>query len=89
MIYVHLFVARLEIFIAKGIPSESFYPPPTALRTLSQEARIDLLKLIPELDVEGALEEVGQTEVVYGKTARPFAKPEDIPTKLNMITCAA
>ena len=75
--YVHLLFKRHEIVFSEGIPSESFYPGPNALKSMSPAARADLLQHIPCLDVPDAFECRETTEVIYGPTARPFAKAHE------------
>lgn len=84
--YVHLFFARHEIVFAEGIPSESFYPGPNALRMMSPTARIELMRHIPKLDTLEALTDAKTVEAVYGKTVRPFALIGDV--KENVRTAA-
>lgn len=86
--YVHLFFARHEIVFAEGIPSESFYPGPTALRMLSPAARLDLLKRAPMLNLDGVAGDMEHAQTIYGKTVRPFAKPKDIRAIGKIATCA-
>ena len=85
--YVHLFFARHELVFAEGIPSESFYPGPTALRMLSPASRLDLLKRMPRLNLDGALEDVRETQAAYGETVRPFAKPRNIGAIAGAASC--
>ena len=47
--YVHLMFETHQVVFAQGAPSESFYPGPQALRSLSTPARHELLTLFPTL----------------------------------------
>ncbi|MEP2985968.1 MAG: Hint domain-containing protein [Sulfitobacter sp.] len=76
--YVHLFFAQHEIVFAEGIPSESFYPGPEALKMMAPAERSAFLAFMPALDTPEALHTVEVTEATYGKPARPFAKPSEI-----------
>ncbi len=73
--YVHLLFERHQIVISEGVPSESFYPGPSALRTMAPEARRAVLRLLPGLDRPEATTGFAVVRAVYGPTARPFAPP--------------
>lgn len=47
--YSHLLFDKHEIIFAEGCPTESFYPGPEALKSLSDDARQKLWALFPEL----------------------------------------
>jgi len=47
--YLHLVFDRHEVLLAEGAPSESFYPGPLAVETLSPAARSAVADLFPEL----------------------------------------
>lgn len=81
--YVHLFFARHEIVFAEGIPSESFYPGPEALKMMSPNERAKLLRIAPALDTPAALRDARETENKYGKPARAFAKLDAVRTVLR------
>ncbi|WP_394177425.1 Hint domain-containing protein [Yoonia maritima] len=48
--YFHMLFDQHEVVIANGAPSESLYTGPEALRSVSQEARDEILTLFPELE---------------------------------------
>jgi hypothetical protein len=47
--YVHLMFDRHEIVISEGVPSESLYPGPCAMDSLTAPARREIMKIFPEL----------------------------------------
>lgn len=47
--YFHLVFKTHEVVFAEGAPSESFYPGPEALKTLSPAAKREIVTLFPEL----------------------------------------
>ncbi|WP_341366291.1 Hint domain-containing protein [Yoonia sp. BS5-3] len=47
--YIHLMFAQHEIIFAEGAPSESLYPGPEALKSLTNAARTELKTLFPQL----------------------------------------
>jgi hypothetical protein len=47
--YVHILFDRHEIVFAEGVPTESLYTGPEALRALSEDARAEILTMFPEL----------------------------------------
>jgi Ca2+-binding RTX toxin-like protein len=89
--YVHLLFATHQIVFAEGIPSESFYPGPNALRMMDPAARADLFRLLPGLDRPEAFVDRAVAEAAYGPTARPFAAPGDIAAlhDSHQASCAA
>ena len=47
--YYHLLFDRHEIIYAEGAPTESLFTGPEALKSLSQEAREEILTIFPEI----------------------------------------
>lgn len=47
IIYYHLVLDRHEIILAEGAPTESFYPGPQALSSLSRDQREEFIALFP------------------------------------------
>lgn len=47
--YHHLVFDRHEVVFANGVPSESFFPGPEAMKTIPEAARREVLELFPEL----------------------------------------
>lgn len=47
--YFHLLFDRHEVILAEGTPSESLFTGPEALKSVSKEARAEILTLFPEL----------------------------------------
>jgi hypothetical protein len=47
--YFHILFDRHEVIFAEGTPSESLYTGPETLKTLSHEAREEILTIFPEL----------------------------------------
>ena len=65
--YVHLMTPRHEVIFAEGVATETFFPGPQALQSLSAEDRRELLHLFPELRVQG-----------YGALARADLARKDL-----------
>lgn len=61
--YVHLMLARHQIVLAEGLPTESFYPGPTALGMMNTVHRQQIKQLFPALRQD--------PRQGYGPTARP------------------
>ncbi|WP_139210042.1 Hint domain-containing protein [Palleronia pelagia] len=70
--YFHLMLAKHQILFAEGVPSESFYPGPTAVKMMSPRARDSLFETFPELQHAKTKTEVAE---IYGKPAYPYSKP--------------
>ena len=51
--YVHLMTPRHEVIFAEGVATETFFPGPQALQSLSAEDRLELAHLFPELGSRG------------------------------------
>lgn len=47
--YVHLMTERHEAIFAEGVPTETFWPGPQAIKSLNTEERAELLALFPGL----------------------------------------
>lgn len=71
VIYVHFIFDRHEIVYANGAESESLYTGPEALKTLSPQAREEILALFPEL-AEDALPEPARV-LASGRLGRKLA----------------
>ena len=71
VVYVHFIFDRHEIVYANGAESESLYTGPEALKTLSLQAREEILALFPEL-VEDALPEPARV-LASGRLGRKLA----------------
>ena len=54
-IYIHLVMEQHEILLANGAPTESFFPGPQAVKSLSGSARCALMELFPAL--KGGIEQ--------------------------------
>ena len=77
--YVHIMTARHEIVFAEGVPTETFWPGPQALRSLSTQARDDLFANFPELGQTPAAEiERDWVRSVYGPLARIDVSRKDL-----------
>lgn len=82
--YVHLFFARHQIVFAEGIPSESFYPGPEALKMMSPSALSNFLTFFPSLNTPEALRDKKVTEAQYGEPARAFAKLSKVKSERHL-----
>lgn len=83
--YCHLMFEQHEVIFSNGLPSESFFPGPEAIKTLDAHAYRELIGLFPALSRSSDRAEVLRS---YGRTARVFlrrnARPDhvDIPLLL-------
>lgn len=69
--YVHLMFDRHQVISSDGIPSESFYPGPQALRMLGPAALLSLRRAAPWLFA-------GIPLCTYGPRARPVLPRKDV-----------
>ncbi len=70
--YVHVLCDRHEIVFTEGIPTETLYPGPVALRSLGHAGLIELVTLIPDL-IGGVGRRVA-VETDYGPPSRPYRR---------------
>lgn len=79
--YSHLMFDAHQIVFAENAPSESFYPGPMALSTLSNPALHELQSLFPE--VINPLAPKSWTAKTYGDTARAFLLRKNVQTHFS------
>lgn len=72
--YIHLLFDEHQVIFADGIPSESFYPCPNGLMSLTPENRAEVFAIMPAL---------ADHPLRYGPCARPL-----LPPKLKQILAA-
>lgn len=51
--YRHILLDHHDVVLAEGAPAESLWPGPQAMRTMSADARREILTLLPELEFSG------------------------------------
>ena len=74
--YIHLMFDAHQVIFAENVASESFYPGPMALKTMTAQDRFDFASVLPALGL-GTVER--ETVVkVFGDTARTFIKRKDV-----------
>ncbi|MHA6327075.1 Hint domain-containing protein [Roseivivax sp. CAU 1753] len=78
--YIHLMFEAHQIIFAEGIPSESFFPGPMALKTMSPDARQGLEERFPALR---GIKTVEDAEMRYCPLVRPFAKKKCVKALLD------
>ncbi|MDU8913534.1 Hint domain-containing protein, partial [Aestuariicoccus sp. MJ-SS9] len=78
--YIHIMFEAHQIIFAEGVPSESFYPGPMAMKMMAKDARRELETLFPQLGKIGSLEDAAKS---YGATARPFMKRKALGRRLE------
>lgn len=78
--YVHLMFDDHQIIFAEGVPSESFYPGPMAMKMMGTAPRLELLHLFPEL--RGISAQI-PPEVAYGPLARRFVRRRELLHRLK------
>lgn len=73
--YHHLLLPRHAVILANGAPGESLYPGHFALNSMGRGAKSELFELFPRL---ASLLTDPNAHKIYGPTALPFAKVEDL-----------
>lgn len=63
VVYVHLLLPFHSVVFSEGVPTESFYPGPTALEMMTDKQRCEILACCPALEQDPLLG--------YGPLARP------------------
>lgn len=77
--YVHVLLPRHDIIFSNGLATESFYPGPRSVSTLSSSAILSLIAQLPSLAVEGVAK-------CYGEPALPYARFRDLPKKISLVS---
>ena len=75
--YYHVMLDHHEVIMAHGVPTESFYPGPTAIRMLTPAQRASLYAVVPALKDD--------PENGYGPTARKKITRREAETLVNAI----
>ena len=52
--YFHILFESHQTIFSEGLPTESFYPGDVAMKSLSEESRVEVLELFPELSEDVA-----------------------------------
>lgn len=76
--YIHLVMERHEVLMSNGMPSESFFPGPQALKSLSGSEYRDLVALFP-----GLAEGVADADMALARTALTVQRARQ---KLDVLT---
>lgn len=84
--YWHLFFDSHQIVFSNGLPSESFFPGPCALKSLAPEARTGLGRLLPGL---AAIHDLDAARCIYGGTTRPYSRNPTLPDHIRAFTAVA
>lgn len=80
--YYHLFFEAHQIVISNGVPSESLYPGPIALRSLAPPTRREFTRLVPGLS---RIEDEKNIRQHYGPSVRPYLKSNLLPDHLHKL----
>lgn len=76
VVYFHILFDQHELVFAEGALSEAYFPGPSAIGSLDQDAREELLFLFPELhDIWTSAK---PTHAVLGHPARSYHEPDAI-----------
>ncbi|SIS64678.1 Ca2+-binding protein, RTX toxin-related [Roseivivax lentus] len=78
--YIHLMFDAHQIIFAEGVPSESFFPGPMALKMMSAADRQGLEARFPALSGIASVEDA---EARYGAPARPSARKKQVRALLT------
>lgn len=84
--YVHLMTEQHEVVFAEGIATETFWPGPEAIRSLSAEDMREMFGLFPELATVYSLSGDhgrGAVNRIYGALARRSLKRRDLKPVLT------
>ncbi|MEP4197732.1 MAG: Hint domain-containing protein [Aliishimia sp.] len=82
--YIHLMFDAHQIIFAQGCPSESFYPGPMSLRTLSCAAQKELFAIFPDIQTD-----LRSPTASYGDTARAFVSKHSVSRILKRTSMGA
>ncbi len=78
--YCHLLFEQHQVIFSNGIPTESFFPGPQALKALDHDPHTELMRLFPMLigvtDKKAAVQ-------TYGEEARTFLRRAHLPEDLR------
>ncbi|KEJ97761.1 Ca2+-binding protein, RTX toxin-related [Pseudosulfitobacter pseudonitzschiae] len=80
--YCHLMFEQHEVIFSNGLPSESFFPGPEAIKTLDNAAYNELIGLFPALSRGCDRARVLRS---YGKTARVFLRRNTRPARVDSL----
>ncbi len=76
IVYFHILFDQHELVFAEGALSEAYFPGPSAIGSLDQDARDELLFLFPEHhDIWTSAK---PTHAVFGRPARSYYEPDAI-----------
>jgi hypothetical protein len=75
--YVHILFEEHQIVFSNGIPSESFFPGPQALKALDRPKLTEMREIFPDL-----VDAVDPTRV-YSKPSRPYSRWKAMPRHLG------
>ena len=78
--YFHLLFERHEVIFSNGVPSESFFPGPQALKGLDARNCAALASLFPGI---GGLRTRVETEALYGTSARAYVRRKMLPQTIS------
>ena len=76
--YVHFMLPAHGIVYANGVATESFYPGPRSIESLSQVSRLSLLAHFPGLGLD-------EIAAAYGPPAVPYTKLRDLPDEISAL----
>ena len=83
--YCHLLFENHEVVFSNGIPSESFFPGPEALRGLGPRDVAALAHIMPDLI---PIRELEHTEACYGRPVRAYSRRRMLPSHGRAFTQA-
>jgi Ca2+-binding RTX toxin-like protein len=80
--YWHLMFERHEVIFSNGLPSESFFPGPQAMRTLDLGAYGEVTEIFPMLS--GVFDKQTARHR-YGHTVRSFMRRAELPVEISAL----
>lgn len=78
--YWHIVLEHHQVVYANGIPSESYFPGPTAVASLAPDARRELTTLLPGINL---IEDLAAARRLYGGAARVYSRTSHLPDRIN------
>jgi hypothetical protein len=78
--YCHLLLEQHEVLFSNGVPSESYFPGPSAIEGLTPCVKESLRDILPGLSAIRRPEDAAQ---IYGASARDYARWKNMPDHIN------
>ena len=88
--YVHIMTEQHEVIFADGVATETFWPGPQALRSLTAESEAEIRRLLPALATCSSAEVTRKMiKACYGPLARIDVARKDLVELIDSLRCQA